>query len=154
MICGKYFHVKFFYEFQLIITVKSYRSCWMLHWPPNNQFWYAFMYVQVGYKKHCQELFCVSVWQSNIVPNIFLIIWHCTYNGPMIQHFNCLWHVKQSDGLTVYVQLSNDWTVYHSKKRILRFNSFNITLKQGVYFTVHSLRSIRTKCQWELWGNY
>ena len=31
------------------------------------------------------------------------------------------------------------------KDGILRFNSFNITSKRGVYFTVHSLGSIRTK---------
>ena len=32
------------------------------------------------------------------------------------------------------------------KDGILRFNSFNITSKRGVYFTVHSLGSIRTNC--------
>ena len=33
------------------------------------------------------------------------------------------------------------------KDGILRLNSCNISFKQGVYFTVHSLGSIRTKCQ-------
>ena len=33
------------------------------------------------------------------------------------------------------------------KDGILRFNSSNITSKRGVYFTVHSLGSIRTNCQ-------
>ena len=33
------------------------------------------------------------------------------------------------------------------KYEILRFNSFNITSKRGVYFTVHSLGSVRTNCQ-------
>ena len=33
------------------------------------------------------------------------------------------------------------------KDGILRFNSFNITFKRGVYFTVHSLGSIRTNFQ-------
>ena len=36
------------------------------------------------------------------------------------------------------------------KYGILRFNSFNITSKRGIYFTVHSLGSIRTNCQEDL----
>ena len=37
--------------------------------------------------------------------------------------------------------------VYHYKNEILRFNSFNITFKRRVFFTVHSLGSIQTNCQ-------
>ena len=31
---------------------------------------------------------------------------------------------------------------------------FNISLERGVYYTVHSLESIWTYCQWEQWGKH
>ena len=36
------------------------------------------------------------------------------------------------------------------KDGILRFNSFDIASKRVIYFTVHSLRSIKTNSQWDL----
>ena len=40
------------------------------------------------------------------------------------------------------------------KNGILRFNSFIISSKRGIYFPVLSRRSIQTNCQSDLWWNY